>query len=53
MIRKQAFSKTMITGKHSSIILKEDVRNAKISEVRKTDPDGNPLPIWEMEIGKL
>lgn len=51
-VRNKIFSKTMVSGKHTSIVLQEDLRNINISEVRISDPQKKVPPRWEMELKK-
>lgn len=46
-------SKTIIMGIKSSIILQEDMKHVRITEIKITDPEAKGPPRWEMAIRKL
>ena len=51
-VKGEIVSKTVVAGKHASLILQENFRNITITEIRKVDQEEKGAVRWEMEIKK-
>ena len=51
-VNGQIVSRTVVSGRHASIILQEDLKNVTITEIRKVDQEGKGAVRWEMEVKK-